>query len=194
MANPQRRAQITAAATTLFDTQGYHGTGMSDIAKACDMGASSLYNHFESKQAVLAESITTTMQTLLSAHAQAQKELSSPDERLRASMITHVSFHAENAQATRVVNHEFHSLQDPARGIVRQLRRDYVSRWTKILQDGVDEGLFQISDVKLTGYALVDMGIGVELWFQAERVYDAQQLGERYADMAMRMVTERERT
>lgn len=193
MANPRRQAQIAAAATELFDTLGYHGTGMGDIAKACGMGTSSLYNHFAAKQDVLAESIMTTMQSLLNAHAMALAGLTSPVDRLRQSMITHVAFHAENAQSTRVVNQEFPSLQDPARSVVRQLRRDYVARWTDIIQSGVDEGSFQVPDVKLTCYALLDMGIAVELWFRNNSAYDAQQLGEKYADMAMRLVREQPR-
>ena len=50
MANQRRRDQIAAAALDLFDQRGYHATGMEDIAKAVGMRASSLYNHFSSKQ------------------------------------------------------------------------------------------------------------------------------------------------
>ena len=68
MANQRRRDQIAAAALDLFDQRGYHATGMEDIAKAVGMRASSLYNHFSSKQELLAEVTITAMEDLLRAN------------------------------------------------------------------------------------------------------------------------------
>ncbi len=46
------RAEILAAALELFATKGLHGTSVRDIARAVGVRESTLYNHFESKEAL----------------------------------------------------------------------------------------------------------------------------------------------
>lgn len=187
MANLRRRAQITNAALKLFDERGFHGTGMEDLATEVEMSASSLYNHFSSKQEVLVEVLSSAMESLLRTHASALAGVTGPVEQLHASMASHVRFHADNAMAARVVNQELHNLQEPSRSVVRQLRRDYVARWMLILQEGAATGKFQVADVKITCYAIIDMGIGVALWFRPDAAYSAAELGEMYAEAALRL-------
>lgn len=50
-----RRALIIAAATELFYERGYDIIGMSDLAKAVEIGPSALYRHFSGKQELLRE-------------------------------------------------------------------------------------------------------------------------------------------
>lgn len=186
MANQQRRDQITDAALQLFDELGYHGTSMGDIAKSVGMSASSLYNHFGSKQEVLAEIMRTGMERLLRTHAAALAGIDEPVEQLRASMATHVEFHARNNRAVRVTNNEILSLEEPTRSVVKQLRRDYVARWVDIVDRGMRQGVFTVADEKITCYGLIDMGMGVSLWYRDDANYSPQELGLLYAQAALR--------
>lgn len=51
----QRRAQILEAALACFLENGYHQTGVRDIAKKAGVSLGNLYNHFPGKHDVLAE-------------------------------------------------------------------------------------------------------------------------------------------
>ncbi|WP_163750858.1 TetR/AcrR family transcriptional regulator [Mycobacterium paraseoulense] len=55
---------IIDAAATLFSDQGYGNVSMSDVADAVAVGASALYRHFPSKQALLATVIEDALGTL----------------------------------------------------------------------------------------------------------------------------------
>jgi AcrR family transcriptional regulator len=48
----QTRAAIIEAAYALFVRQGYHGTSMRQIAQKADLALGSIYNHFDSKEAI----------------------------------------------------------------------------------------------------------------------------------------------
>ena len=146
MANQKRRDQIAAAALDLFDQRGYHATGMEDIAKAVGMRASSLYNHYSSKQELLAEVTITAMEDLLRANAAGLAGLKDPREKLVATMKAHVVYHATFARRVRVVNNELTNLEEPHKSVVLQLRRDYVARWMAI----VNEGNFHAENLKLS--------------------------------------------
>ena len=49
------RADIAAAASTLFARAGYHSTSMDDIAVAANVSRATLYRHFRTKLAILSE-------------------------------------------------------------------------------------------------------------------------------------------
>lgn len=54
-ATNERRAKIMEAAMTCFLENGYHQTGVRDIAKRAGVSLGNLYNHFPGKHDVLAE-------------------------------------------------------------------------------------------------------------------------------------------
>mgnify|MGYP000353791919 CR=1 FL=1 len=54
-ANAARKDRIIRAAVTCFLTHGYDQTGVRDIARAAGVSLGNLYNHFPSKDALLAE-------------------------------------------------------------------------------------------------------------------------------------------
>ncbi|MFV8381549.1 TetR/AcrR family transcriptional regulator [Corynebacterium hindlerae] len=189
MANQQRREQIITAALQLFDARGYHATGMEHIAEVVGMRASSLYNHCSSKQEILQEIATSAMEEMLRTHARAIAGLTDPIEQLTATVRNHVRFHATQARRVRVTNSQLSNLEEPARSIVLQLRRDYVGRWISIVSEGVDKGVFTAADVKITCWALIDMGIGVAQWFNDEGEYTADELADMYAGFALHQLT-----
>jgi AcrR family transcriptional regulator len=48
----EHRARILEAAERLFSTQGFHGTGMREIAEKAGVSLGNAYNHFETKEAL----------------------------------------------------------------------------------------------------------------------------------------------
>lgn len=188
MANPKRRAQIAEAAMELFDERGYHATGMEDIASAVGMRASSLYNHYGSKQEVLADIAISSMEALLRFHATGYSPMKTSADKLFASMKYHTIFHAEQAQRARIVNSEIRALQEPTRSIVVQMRRDYVARWMAIVREGIDSGVFVADDVKIVSWALIDMGIGVSQWYADGGRLSSEELGNMYGRIALRQL------
>jgi AcrR family transcriptional regulator len=166
---------------------------MEDIAREIGMGTSSLYNHVRSKQEVLAALVTESMQQLLDDHARAIAAVDGPVEKLKASMISHVKTHANYSRSVRVVNAEIHSLEEPTKSEVLQMRRDYVVRWVEIVEEGCKQGIFTVDDAEIACYALIDMGIGVSVWFSPEGKYAAEELGNIYADYALAAVGATER-
>lgn len=188
MVRKNRREQIYNTALDLFEERGYYGTGMGDIAKTIGMATSSLYNHYTSKQEILAEIMENSMEALLRQNARGLAGITDPEEKLRACMREHVIFHAENQKAVQVSNKELDSLEEPSRSVVLQLRKDYVARWVQVVEEGVEQGVFKVGDLKISSWAIIDMGSGVSGWYAAGGEYSAEQLGEMYADLAVKQL------
>ena len=60
-----RREQILATAADLFAARGFHGVSVAELGAACGISGPALYKHFPSKQAMLAEMLTSISEQLL---------------------------------------------------------------------------------------------------------------------------------
>lgn len=183
-----RRDEIRAAAAALFAERGYYGTGMRDIAAAVGMRAPSLYNHVDSKQTLLREIMLATMATLLDEHERVLRTTDDVTERLRRSMEAHVRYHARHPLDVQVGNREIASLQEPARGEIRELRRRYAHSWQLLIERGVELGRFATASAQMSAYAMLEMGIGVALWYREDGPLSESEVAYLYGDMALKLV------
>lgn len=188
MPRPNRRAQIYDAAIKLFDERGFFGTSMEDIAKLVGIRASSMYNHYPSKQEVLGDICVSITERLLRDHAAAMSGISSPREKLMLSMGNHARFHAEHAAATRVGHREIKALQEPHLSVVRQLRKDYVQRWVSIIEDGVAAGELHTKEPKFAAFFLIDMATGISNWYRPEEERSLKELCDLYIHAGLRLL------
>lgn len=183
-----RPEDIREAALSLFAERGYHGTSMKDIAARLGIRAPSLYNHVDSKQQILREMMLETMRTLLSDHGDAVASTDDPVEQLRRCTDAHVRYHARFPREVRIGNTELRALDEPVRGEVLEMRREYSRSWEALLARGVSAGRFDVPSPRLTAYGILEMGIGVSLWFRPDGPMTEAAVAYHYADMALRLV------
>jgi AcrR family transcriptional regulator len=183
-----RSDEIRDAALTLFAERGYHGTSMKDIGELLGMRAPSLYNHVDSKHEILAEVMLGTMRRLLADHVDAVATTGDVVEALRRSTEAHVRYHTRYPREVRIGNTELRSLEEPARTEVLDMRREYSRSWEGLIERGRDEGRFDCPSPRLAAYAILEMGIGVSLWFRPDGPMSESVVAYHYADMALRLV------
>jgi len=183
-----RANDVRDAALTLFAARGYHGTSMKDIAAALGLQAPSLYNHVESKQTLLQEIMLGSMERLL--HEQDAVLATSNDvvEQLRRIMEAHVRFHTRFQREVRIGNNEIASIEEPARTKLRDLRRRYARPWITLIERGVEARRFETPSPRLSAFAMIEMGMGVSLWYRADGPLSESQVAYYYGDMALRLV------
>jgi AcrR family transcriptional regulator len=186
-----RKDEIRRAAVKLFSERGYYGTGMSDIAAAVHMSASSLYNHVDSKQQLLASIMVDSMNVLNQNFDEAVKR-GTVSDKLRAAMEVHVRYHGTHADEARIGDREIASLQQPERDQVRSLRRTYARKWQDLIQSGIDENVFDAQSAQLSSYALFAMGTGVSQWYREGGALTLDEIAAEYGRMALRHVGAKE--
>lgn len=187
----QRSSQILDVALTLFDETGYHGTRMADIGKVLGIQAPSLYNHVSSKQQLLRTVMVGTMETLIADHATAVHSTDDVSEQLRRAMEAHVRYHARFRREAHIGNREINSLEEPTRSTVLELRRQYAHSWQELIERGVAEGVFTTRSPRLAAYAMLEMGIGVSVWFRPDGPIAEGEVVYAYSDMALQIVSAR---
>jgi AcrR family transcriptional regulator len=111
------RGRILLAGLGLFAEHGFHGTSIRDIAAGAAVQSASLYAHFPSKEAILAELV-------LVGHEEHHTRLvtalldsgTDPRDRLAALVRAHVQAHTDYPMLATVANNEMHALSPAAAG------------------------------------------------------------------------------
>jgi|tagenome__1003787_1003787.scaffolds.fasta_scaffold19609044_1 AcrR family transcriptional regulator len=180
---------IRESAIRLFYQHGYEATSLRDLASEVGIKVSSLYNHIDSKEDLLYSIMSGIMRELLDATNAALVSLTDPVERLRTAVELHVAFHAERTQEVFIGNSELRALPPVKRAAVVQQRDEYESLLRAIVVDGVDTGVFHVSDVRLATYGIVAIGTQVADWYKPGGRMSLAQIATVYSDFVLRSLT-----
>jgi AcrR family transcriptional regulator len=183
-----RSIDVRDAALTLFAERGYHATSMKDIAAALQMQAPSLYNHVSAKQEILRDVMADTMSDLAKTVRSAIASTDDTVEQLRRAAEAHVRYHARHPREVRVGNHEIAALEEPHRSVISGLRRDYSRMFVGLIERGVEEGVFETRSPRLAAYAILQMGIGVSMWYRPGGELSEDDIVFQYGDIALGVV------
>lgn len=142
------RQMILETAARLFRHEGYAATTLRAIAAECDMKAGSIYYHFASKEAIVAEVLDIGVQRVFDAVKQAVDALP-PDTGLADTLRCAIEAHLR----ALLLAHDFTSANIrvlgqvplPVREAHRALRRRYERYWLTLLN-----GLRQRGDIRAT--------------------------------------------
>lgn len=187
-ARTARSHDVRDAALTLFAERGYHGTSMKDIAAALQLRAPSLYNHISTKQEILRDVMAETMTSLIKIVRSAMESTTDTAQQLRRATEAHVRFHARHPREVRVGNYEIPALEQPHRGIITGLRAEYSKMFVDLIARGVEEGVFDTRSPVLAAYAILQMGIGVSMWYRPGGPLSEDDIVFQYGDMGIGIV------
>jgi TetR/AcrR family transcriptional regulator, cholesterol catabolism regulator len=130
-----RRAQLLDAAARLFRERGFHATSMRDIAKAVGMLSGSIYYHFDSKEEMLLAVYEEGERRVADAVDAAVALETDPWARLEAASAAHLRVLIAHRDYTQVM---IRTLPQEAGAVgprIRDLRRDYESRFRRLIDD-----------------------------------------------------------
>lgn len=185
---------ILQAAVELFDQRGYHASSMRDIAAAVDIRAAGIYHWFESKEAILIELQHAFIEDLSVEVLNAVDAQRGPSARLAAAVREHVVFHGLNSRAAFVTDSEIRALSPRNRAALIARRDAYQELFIGWIQDGVDAGVFDVSDVRIASYAILLESTGVALWFDRAGPRTLDEVAEIHIELVLGSLGTRKRT
>lgn len=189
-------AKVLDAALTLFAQRGYHGTSLQDVAKLLRIRTPSLYNHMDSKQAVLAAIIVETTEAVWSDYVDAVDGIDGADQntkKLRAAVAAYAFRHARHPREAIIVNRDVSALEEPHHAAVMSMRRKHEAAIRQIIIDGSDAGEFEVENPLLTSFGLLEMCVSIARWYRADRGLTAEEVSAEYAELALRLVGARQK-
>ncbi|MCC3767077.1 TetR/AcrR family transcriptional regulator [Streptomyces sp. UNOC14_S4] len=185
---PDAARRLVIAAVAAFAERGYHATTTRDIAGRAGMSPAALYIHYRTKEELLYRISGVGHRLALEILRRESGRDGTPAERLAAAVRAFVRWHAEHHTTARVVQYELQALGEEHYAEIVGLRRETDATVRGIVEDGVAAGDFAVPDVPGTTLAVLSLCIDVARWFNSEGKRTPDEVGELYADLALRMV------
>ncbi|WP_083542116.1 TetR/AcrR family transcriptional regulator [Kribbia dieselivorans] len=181
--------RLFTAAADAFSQKGFHATTTRDIASRAGLSPAGVYVHFSSKEDLLYRLSREGHVVARDALREAAAAASDPEDALRALVTSFAQWHAENYQLAHIVQYEFRHLSDEHRTEVLRLRKEIDSTFATVLRDGVEQGVFEVTDLRLTTLAITSMIVDVARWYHTGVSETPDHIATTYADLALRLVS-----
>jgi len=191
-----KRAVIIATAIDHFGEEGFEHTKWATIADDVGIGQTALYHYFESK----AHCLLTIMRLELSASLERFRiaTAAAPDAAaaLDAAVASAYDASARDALQRRILQNHMDLLttarssekEEEERVLCRTLVHDIEQEWAALVEKGIKDGVFRVTDPLLSARMLLALVVGVWRWYRPGGEMSLEQITTVMAEAAARLV------
>ena len=162
-----KRDEIQEAAARMFRDKGYSATSMRDLAEAVELKASSIYNHFYSKEDILRQICFDNARRFLEGLVEVENMPAPAGEKLRALIRMHILIATEDATSVIAFNDEWRHLEEPHLSEFMAIRRNYEQRFRAIIEEGIRHGALKPFDPVITTHTIFSSMRWLYDWFKS---------------------------
>ncbi|MFC5918809.1 TetR/AcrR family transcriptional regulator [Streptomyces pulveraceus] len=185
--SPERRRELLATAAEVFAAQGYNATTVREIADAAGMLAGSLYYHFDSKESMIDEILSTFLGELWEGY----------DAVLAAGLAPRQTIEALVTESFREIDRHRAAVaiyQKEARHLAAQPRFQYLvdsqqkfeKAWLGTLERGVADHSFRADlDIRLTYRFVRDTVWVAASWYRPGGQHSPEEIARQYLSMVL---------
>lgn len=173
----KRREEILDVAMKLFAEKGYHNTTLDEVAEALGITKAALYYYVRNKGEIIRAIMNRSIERMNKAIALGESNMS-PQARLHEFIRYHVIFAAENKEDARILFEQMNVLPKMTGESIKRKQKMDDRALQKILQEGVEEGSFTISDVKMASYAILGLCNWTYHWYKPDGRLTPEQIAK----------------
>jgi len=176
--NGSKKEVIIQKAATLFRKKGFAATSMRDIAASIGVEAPSLYNHIESKNAILKEVCFRVAQLFMNNLKEVELCPELNLVKIEKIIRFHISMMTEEYESVSISDHEWMHLPEPFLSDFKTQRRNYRSRLAAILQKGIDNKEISVVNPYIAVLTILSAIGGIESWQRSGKKVDVKSVAE----------------
>jgi AcrR family transcriptional regulator len=180
------KGKIKRVAINLFYKKGYYATSMSHIAQGSKIQKASIYHHYPNKEEILVDIFRTTIEDLEKSLESHLKDVRGAENRMRAAIHSHITFHIECQKEAIIADSELRVLTVNNYKTFIRMRDDYERKFQKVIKEGIEEGIFKQSDYKIVSYGILTMCTAVCSWFDNAGRLTKDEVANIFADFIIR--------
>ncbi|MER5734186.1 TetR/AcrR family transcriptional regulator [Streptomyces sp. NPDC002262] len=186
-AAPERRRELLDTAAEVFAAQGYNATTVRKIADAAGMLAGSLYYHFDSKESMLDEILSSFLTELWEGYDAVLAADLGPRETIEALVTESFREIDRHRAAVAIYQKESRHLTDlPRFHYLAESQRRFEKAWLGTLERGVAEGAFRADlDVRLTYRFVRDTVWVAASWYRPGGRHRPEEIARQYLSMVL---------
>ncbi|MDP3968140.1 MAG: TetR/AcrR family transcriptional regulator [Nocardioides sp.] len=179
---PSRRAELLRIAADLFAERGYKTTTVRDIADAAGILSGSLYHHFDSKESMVDEILSTFQAGLF---AEYDAVIASEDDvRTKLERLVHISFAAidRDRPAVAIFQNDAGALAaDDRFAYLRENNERFQTMWSDLINEGIRTGALRDDLDPVLTYRFIRDTVWVAVgWYRPGGPLGATEVAEQY--------------
>lgn len=163
MRQESRKEEIIRVAAKLFKKKGFSAVTMRDLATKMGMKAASLYNHIDSKQAILQEIVIAIAEDFTNGMHIIIETESNSIEKLEQIIALHVKIAIENADGLSALNSDWMHLESKLDYYLK-LRQDYENNFRNIIENGIKQNEIKAVNPEILMFSMLSTLRSLYLW------------------------------
>ena len=178
------KLKIVSVASHVFSKLGFKKATMEDIARAAGMGKSSIYYYFASKEEIFEEVVKKEANALsLELEKKVINVIDNPKDKIRNYVFIRMKYLKEMVNFYEALKNDFLGNLAFTERIRKKYDKEEQQTIKNILEEGVNQGIFNITDTKFAAMALVTFLKGLETTMIIEQEIDMNDLEKNLDDI-----------
>jgi AcrR family transcriptional regulator len=185
---PETARRLLRSAVECFAQRGYHATTTRDIAAGAALSTAGVYVYFRSKEELFYRLARTGHDEALELMRAVIATRRTPAEQLAGIVSGYTAWQARRYKSGRVVVYELSALTPDHQAEIIVTRQEIDSIVRDVLNRGVADGSFAVTDIPGTALAIMSLAVDVSRWYGPGLRRQPEDVGRLYAELALRMV------
>lgn len=174
----QRKNEIIATASSLFRKKGYNAVSMRLLAQEVGVKASSLYNHIDSKQEILAHIILGVAQRFTDGMEVVKALEADPLKKIREVILLHIEITLDNPEGMESLQNNWMHLEGESLAAYKASRNAYEENLRHIIKGGIATGHIRNVNPELLIYSILSTLRYLYIWYPRQKDIAPQRLKE----------------
>lgn len=179
------RVRILRAAAALFHAHGFERTSVKQIAAAAGIQKSTVYHHFQSKQDLLFDILSHTVDMAMGGLLDIVRSDRAASERMRMAVRHHVVNLVNDLDNVACFVEEGKALGIEHREAYVAKRDAYERCFRQIIEDGMATREFRPLNVRLAGFAILGMCNWLVRWYRPDGSTPAEEIAAHLGELAV---------
>lgn len=156
-----RREEIVGVALSLIAENGFPKTSMREIAISANMGKSTLYDFFKTKDEIVVYAVEKKIEDTIRQVQRIIEEEPSPKQCLRKIMKNHLDIPKQYRTVLMWLNTESNYLEEDYQKRIQAVRYAYQDTIKSVIEIGMTTGVFRKTDASLMTRLLINSVISI---------------------------------
>lgn len=154
MSVQKTKTLLVDVARQLFAKKGFENTSMNDIAVEAKRGRRTLYTYFNSKEEIYLAVIQTELERLFERMEEVSRKSISTEEKLVQLIFAHLDVMKEAVYRNGSLRAEFFRDIWKVEAVRKNFDKNEINLFRRILNEGIDKGVFEVRNVRLAAEIL----------------------------------------
>jgi len=169
MAISPTKQKIFEEAAQLFQEKGYLAASMRELAQRVGLQVSSLYSHFGSKEELLQKICFDSARAYQDGMKTVEESNASPSDKVRQLISLHIRIATTDVTSVTIFSDEWRHLSEPFLQEFLGIRKDYETRFSRILQQGIEAGELAEMNVTVCLFTILTSLRWLHRWYPEKR-------------------------